>query len=449
MVTIVQQAAGEAFTGTQSFDDEVAEGNSVIIVAGGFSFSGTNPTFSGPQLGGAPVPNAVELGYQSGVFDDPSNPDGANNPAWAAAAVWLLPDVPGGRDKEVTLDASENLASLIIYEVRDLGRAPLLDVSSAGNGQDGSPTSGPSGNTTADGDLIIGVTVALESVVTDGPASPWTAVQNGTGEISGGYQLAGGAGSSYTYATTNQFEHAWAALVIALTPADPVPGSDIALRSAGTVAMSGTPEYGDPTVAGDLGISLAFAGSGNGSTPFAVSEGYTVIPAGGGFEWAGIAYKQGLAAGEDPPVWTIEGEGTPEATILLTFSGAAAGGGPAGSADGGTGGAEDQVASVAALLAGALVVFACGWYGGATAPSIVNGITDSAGRPVDVTSYNNAGGDTFLYDFCWGVTGAAAGQAAETAEGLLSAFSNGGCGIAVFAPAPQAAPAGLLMAGVV
>lgn len=214
----------------------------------------------------------------------------------------------------------------------------------------------------------------------------------------------------------------------------------IALRAAGAVSLSGSPSFGAPTIAGDLGISWIFSNSGSAMNPYTITAGWTVAtPGGGAFDWAAIAFKPNLGAAESPPVWS--GAGAALASCAATFSGAAAGQPMGTPVNGGEAGGAVQVATMGAPdpQPGGLIVYCGGWNGGGAGDTISNVMSDSSGAAAAVTSYNDSGGATGLfYNFCWGIAGPSTGGVGSSATGTLSAFANGGCCIAVFAPAGAA-----------
>lgn len=215
-ITVVQaaQAGNGAGSNPQGgdFGGNVTAGNSVLLAVTTFSSSNVSITSSSPTLGGAPVTGASKIAEVQSAYTASFT---------AYVAIWLLPNTGGGATSfglSLTNGVTANSQiGLLAWEVSGLGTLPALDQSHTGSGAGASASSGTTGATTVDAEIVLGVIMGLDGL-TGTPASPaGYANQNigGAQDASvGGYQIQSSSGSTYAYANANGGSNVWAAAVV-------------------------------------------------------------------------------------------------------------------------------------------------------------------------------------------------------------------------------------------
>jgi hypothetical protein len=213
----VVQSAYFPFNIEGTFDNDVAAGNSVVLMpalytaATSGTFSTSNPQFG--SLGNSVPGTALVQGtgpYVSGY-------------GWGYTAVWLLPDLPGGATY-VRVDASipspGGPLGMFAYEVAGLGATPQLDpgggVASAA-GFTASLDSGACPAITAAPEIIFGFGHIYDEALS-APRGAWTTMTGGgpEGNFWSGYQIATGPGGTYDWSQAAASAGSWGSAVVAI-----------------------------------------------------------------------------------------------------------------------------------------------------------------------------------------------------------------------------------------
>jgi hypothetical protein len=233
MTISVVQSTYFAFDTAGNFSNDVAPGNSVILVPALYAPPGTSGSFStsNPQFGGVgdSVPG-TELVAGTGP---------EQSPGYGYTALWLLPSVADGATfvrMDHTTPVSGGPLGMFAYEVAGLGPAPQLDpaggVASA-IGNDASPDSGGCPAIAEAPELIVGYG-HIYAVTLNPPPGAWTTmIGGGVQNFWCGYQLAGATGFTFDWSQTADSDGSWGAAVTAICaqPVPAEPGSGLLLGS--------------------------------------------------------------------------------------------------------------------------------------------------------------------------------------------------------------------------
>lgn len=214
MSTTEVQRATPGSGSSVTFSSPVTAGNTVYLGLVGFAFANDTLTSSSPTLGGSPVTGAVKLADKLSEF--------GGSPGVVYVAIWMLPNVAGGETTAaITLGGGGTALNLFALEAAGMGALPTLDQSASAEHPDAaSPTAGPTGDTTAASELVIGI-AALLGVAMSAPPSPFdTNYQAGASNFCGwSSTVAATAGETFTYSqSSGAGENSWAALVVTVAP---------------------------------------------------------------------------------------------------------------------------------------------------------------------------------------------------------------------------------------
>lgn len=213
-VTVVQSIA-HVGNPPATFGAGVTAGNTVFLVAAGYTTASGNPTISAVKLGGSTVAGTIAF-FGNGTTDGILSPLSGSNGAYLA--IIMIPNVPGG-GTAVTYTAAgfSGIIGQCIYEVAGLGSNPILDKSNNGSSASGTAVnSGASGAITSATEIVFGGTMAFAG--TPATNSGWVCLQPGGGtDLTAGYQLPVSSGGSYTWAQTSS-GNPWAAFVTTVKP---------------------------------------------------------------------------------------------------------------------------------------------------------------------------------------------------------------------------------------
>jgi hypothetical protein len=199
--------------------------------------------------------------------------------------------------------------------------------------------------------------------------------------------------------------------------------------SAGTVVESGTPAFGQATVATHL--LAAFINS-NG-TVTVTGAGWTAAALQGGVS---IYYKPNCSAGETAPTFTTGGSEI--IAQLLEFSGGLTSSPADQSGTASTSSTQAPVCTGNDSATKELILYAAYWDSANTGGT-VDAISMTDGSGTAVTLSGSTGGAAYgvfstnqYYCFCWGIAGSGAVTTPDTASASVTVFSGGGSAIASF-----------------
>lgn len=186
--------------------------NTTVVFAG-IAFNGGNAiSSSAPTIGGSGVTGTL---LESGNSPLPSS-------TLVYQSLWMLPGQAGGGTQlglTFTAAGGATSQSLIGFEIAGLGASPVLDQSSAGNGNNAGPAdSGTTGAITAAPEIIIGVSVGYALTVT-APGAPWTSVAGNSGFVECGYQIVTSSGGTYDWSAAVNTSGDWTAGVVTIAAA--------------------------------------------------------------------------------------------------------------------------------------------------------------------------------------------------------------------------------------
>jgi hypothetical protein len=256
-ITIVQSKT-IADTWSGSFTSNVTAGNSIILVASGYTtFSGTTIGGTNPTYNGSTVANTIPLfDLQSLVAG--GAPSGTDS-VWTGA--WLLPNVPGGSTAvSVAVTNSDNFAGsvgLFAIEVNGLGTAPTLDQSITGNNSSGTTaSSGTTGATTGAPEFVLASVVAWGQAMTL-PGAAWTNTAMANGYAAIGTQTDATTGSTYSYTTTYTTSASWVAAIATIKPGTTAPTNTISVVQSKIIADTWSGSFGNNVTAGSSIILIA------------------------------------------------------------------------------------------------------------------------------------------------------------------------------------------------
>jgi hypothetical protein len=209
----------------------------------------------------------------------------------------------------------------------------------------------------------------------------------------------------------------------------------ISLVSAGPVATTLSPAFGQATTEGNFLLAWLFGNTAVTSDPFTgPGNGWEqAVVSGGPYGWTALWYKADCGTAETAPAWTAGDDNNNASSLLAEFSGVAKTGVlDQSGAPGQSGATETATNSAPDSAAGDLVAFIAGWNGGTAATTITVTMTGPSGSSITPAVYSDPADVTgWKYAFAWGVAGTL-GADADSATGTLGAYSGGASGIASF-----------------
>lgn len=220
MAISVVQSVAHVGNPPATFGSNITLGNTVVIVAAGYTTTSGNPSTGTVRLAGGVVPGTVAL-FNPGTTGGILSPISGGNGAYIC--IWILPNVQLAAQTvvQMTFTGASGVIGQAIYEVAGLGTGPILDVSSSGSAGTGTAvSSGAAGPITSATEIVFGGTMAF--VGTPATNSGWICLQPGGGaDLTAGYQIPVAAGGSYTWSQTSSGSP-WSAFAAAIKPS-PVP----------------------------------------------------------------------------------------------------------------------------------------------------------------------------------------------------------------------------------
>lgn len=185
-----------------SFGSNVSAGDTIFLVATGYTTSAVSISTSSPMFNGSTPAGSTKL-------IEAQSP-GINS---VYSAIWMLPNVAGGASSvSLTITNSQgqgsNAVGLVAYDVAGLGHNPTLDTSNTATGTTNHPSSGASGAIGHVPEFILAGLVGYGLVMSD-VGAPWTEVQFPDGYNLTGYQIVTSSGGSYTYSQTGSSAANW------------------------------------------------------------------------------------------------------------------------------------------------------------------------------------------------------------------------------------------------
>lgn len=249
-----------------SFTNNVAAGNSLLMIVTGYTSSGATIGTSAPTFNSSPVTGATKL------FEAQPTAFGASQ---VYLAMWLLPNVTGGaKPVGITITGNDgaggSAVGLIVREIAGLGTAPVVDKNVSAVGTGTTPSSGSSGAITQTHELIAGGLVGFGITFTP-VGSPWIDEEQFSAAFSlTGYQIAEASGGSFTYTKASGGSATWAAgvVTIAKTPSTVSGTGSVRIKKPGLSGVATAPLQGTgsvrmkkPTLSGLAAIKIFATGS--------------------------------------------------------------------------------------------------------------------------------------------------------------------------------------------
>lgn len=248
-------------------------GNTLVVCVMSYSFTAQG-SVSGITLGGS-----------AGNFSQLCAAHETNGTFWSDTFIWADPNCAGSQTAIVVSGTNLTITSgglVVVYEVSGLGTA-VLDVSSTGNGNSASYSSGTTGTTATASEFWVGA-VGAGNFITK-PGSPWTDSGGGVSEAASGYQIVSSTGTA-TYSGTLT-SNPWSAAVVTLR-AQPNTTTTGAMTLRPSLAASGL--GGNTTTSG--GVTLKPSLQGTDIETFTATGAMTLRPAMAGAVVQGFPFPQ-------------------------------------------------------------------------------------------------------------------------------------------------------------
>lgn len=216
MAVSVVQSIAHVGNPPATFGSNITAGNTVFIIASGYTTTSGNPSTGTVKLGGGTVSGTLAF-FNNGTTGGILSPLSAGNGAYIC--IWMLPNVQLAAQTavDITFTGASGVIGQAIYEVSGLGSNPVLDVSNSGSAGTGTTvSSGSSGAITSATEIVFGGTMAFAG--TPATNSGWVCLQPAGGsDLTAGYQIPVSSGGSYTWSQTSSGSP-WAAFVAAVKP---------------------------------------------------------------------------------------------------------------------------------------------------------------------------------------------------------------------------------------
>jgi hypothetical protein len=283
-LSVLQAATASGFSNEATFGNPVTEGSYLLIASSAYAFGSTPPdNTDSPTLGGTPPAGAAQLQYIQ-------SPTAGGDTV--AEALWLLPvtaAIAGATAIECPWSGEDGYAGVVAIETSGWAAAPAVDQSSTGQGASDTVTSGDTGATLQQPELIFGMSIGFAQV----QAFPSGYVNyNGQGSGADQYFVAGWtaaltSGGTYAYGGTAESSANWAAGIVTLAVQAGSSGA-ATLAGAGTLATAAGQGAGaSPQGAGTVATAAAdragaaLAGAGTLTTPDSALQGVASLTGAG------------------------------------------------------------------------------------------------------------------------------------------------------------------------
>lgn len=203
MASVVQTASVHGST-TVTLASNTAPGNSVFLAVTAFNSGGGSVISSNsPTYGGAAVSGAVKLAEtQSGAATNPN----------IYAAVWFLPNLPGGSNSFAITEPNGFASLTTATEVAGLGASPVAGPASTNQNIGTSGVTSGALAALARVAVVAGI-AGTSANLSAAPGAPWTSIINGN-DCSG--YLIDTAGDTPAFTPSTSGVSNWAAVAAAV-----------------------------------------------------------------------------------------------------------------------------------------------------------------------------------------------------------------------------------------